>query len=152
MVLLAEHSALIMQCDSFEDINEFFKTTLPGSISFGLLSRMLSPLQIIVAPMNTILLLIAMSIIQMERVINIVFETDIAKELAAYEIEYHVLRDELVTPSTDDGLSIVGGEQTAAIADVRESNDDDDGEKEERLLRLVNENAHLKRQVRLMPG
>lgn len=62
LVLLGNHKELILQCDSFETIVEFIKTTLPE-----------------------------MGVIQMERVINQVFELEINKQLQAYEVEYHVL-------------------------------------------------------------
>ncbi|XP_048778738.1 TBC1 domain family member 1-like isoform X3 [Ostrea edulis] len=67
IVLLGNHKELILQCDSFESIVEFIKTTLPE-----------------------------MGIIQMERVINQVFELEISKQLQAYEVEYHVLREEML--------------------------------------------------------
>ncbi|XP_062602104.1 TBC1 domain family member 4-like [Saccostrea cucullata] len=67
LVLLGNHKELILQCDSFESIVEFIKTTLPE-----------------------------MGVIQMERVINQVFELDISKQLQAYEVEYHVLREEML--------------------------------------------------------
>ncbi|XP_064607616.1 TBC1 domain family member 1-like isoform X2 [Liolophura sinensis] len=68
MVLLGNHKELIKQCDSFETIVEFLKTTLPE-----------------------------MGIIQMERVINQVFDLDISKQLQAYEVEYHVLQEEMLS-------------------------------------------------------
>lgn len=67
LVLLGNHKELILQCDSFETIVEFIKTTLPE-----------------------------MGVIQMERVINQVFELEINKQLQAYEVEYHVLREEML--------------------------------------------------------
>jgi hypothetical protein len=68
LVLLGNHKELLMQCDSFETIVEFLKTTLPS-----------------------------LGIIQMERVINQVFQLDISKQLQAYEVEYHVLQEEMIT-------------------------------------------------------
>ncbi|XP_029792463.1 TBC1 domain family member 4 isoform X3 [Suricata suricatta] len=64
--LLSSQEALIMECESFESIVEFLKTTLPD--------------------MNTS---------EMEKIITQVFEMDISKQLHAYEVEYHVLQDEL---------------------------------------------------------
>ncbi|ELT93344.1 hypothetical protein CAPTEDRAFT_212886 [Capitella teleta] len=60
LVLLGNHKELIKQCDSFEANVEFLKTTLPS-----------------------------MGIIQMERVINQVFQMDLSQKLQAYEVEYH---------------------------------------------------------------
>ncbi|XP_059000322.1 TBC1 domain family member 4 isoform X3 [Mustela lutreola] len=64
--LLSSQEALIMECENFESIVEFLKTTLPD--------------------MNTS---------EMEKIITQVFEMDISKQLHAYEVEYHVLQDEL---------------------------------------------------------
>ncbi|XP_027445181.2 TBC1 domain family member 4 isoform X3 [Zalophus californianus] len=64
--LLSSQETLIMECENFESIVEFLKTTLPD--------------------MNTS---------EMEKVITQVFEMDISKQLHAYEVEYHVLQDEL---------------------------------------------------------
>ncbi|XP_006882765.1 PREDICTED: TBC1 domain family member 4 isoform X1 [Elephantulus edwardii] len=64
--LLNSQEALIMECESFENIVEFLKNTLPD--------------------MNTS---------EMEKIITQVFEMDISKQLHAYEVEYHVLQDEL---------------------------------------------------------
>lgn len=64
--LLSSQEALIMECESFENIVEFLKSTLPD--------------------INTS---------EMEKIITQVFEMDISKQLHAYEVEYHVLQDEL---------------------------------------------------------
>ncbi|XP_054231206.1 TBC1 domain family member 4 isoform X4 [Homo sapiens] len=64
--LLSSQETLIMECESFENIVEFLKNTLPD--------------------MNTS---------EMEKIITQVFEMDISKQLHAYEVEYHVLQDEL---------------------------------------------------------
>lgn len=74
--LLSSHEALILQCDSFEAIVEFVKSTIPN-----------------------------LSHSQMEKTIIQVCEMDISKQLHAYEVEYHVLQDEMaegVSPC-DDG-------------------------------------------------
>jgi len=68
LILLGDHKELIKNCDSFESINDFLKTTLPS-----------------------------MSIIQMERVFNQVFELDMSRDLLAYEVEYHVLQEEMMS-------------------------------------------------------
>ncbi|XP_051557885.1 TBC1 domain family member 1 isoform X3 [Myxocyprinus asiaticus] len=70
--LLGSHKPLILQHDNLESIVEFIKTTLPN-----------------------------LGLVQMEKTINQVFEMDISKQLQAYEVEYHVLQDELLDgPST----------------------------------------------------
>ncbi|XP_031416134.1 TBC1 domain family member 1 isoform X2 [Clupea harengus] len=70
--LLGSHKPLILQHDSLESIVDFIKTTLPN-----------------------------LGLVQMEKTINQVFEMDISKQLQAYEVEYHVLQDELLdNPST----------------------------------------------------
>ncbi|XP_048348972.1 TBC1 domain family member 4 isoform X4 [Sphaerodactylus townsendi] len=90
--LLSSQEVQIMMCDTFENIVEFLKNTLPD-----------------------------MTKLQMEKIITQVFEMDISKQLHAYEVEYHVLQDEL----QDD------------------SNPCDDGEAPEKLERMNNQ---LKRQ------
>ncbi|XP_060603835.1 TBC1 domain family member 1-like isoform X2 [Ruditapes philippinarum] len=67
LVLLGNHKELIIQCSSFETVVEFIKTTLPE-----------------------------MGMIQMERVINQVFDMNISKQLQSYEVEYHVLKEEMM--------------------------------------------------------
>ncbi|XP_027530349.1 TBC1 domain family member 4 isoform X4 [Neopelma chrysocephalum] len=64
--LLSSQETSIMGCENFENIVDFLKTTIPD---------MTQP--------------------QMEKVITQVFEMDISKQLHAYEVEYHVLQDEL---------------------------------------------------------
>ncbi|KAM9247863.1 TBC1 domain family member 4 isoform 2-T2 [Leptosomus discolor] len=64
--LLSSQETSIMGCESFENIVDFLKTTIPD---------MTQP--------------------QMEKIITQVFEMDISKQLHAYEVEYHVLQDEL---------------------------------------------------------
>lgn len=68
--LLSSQEALVMECENFENIVEFLKSTLPD--------------------MNTT---------EMEKIITQVFEMDISKQLHAYEVEYHVLQDELLESS-----------------------------------------------------
>ncbi|XP_069047799.1 TBC1 domain family member 1 isoform X3 [Lepisosteus oculatus] len=65
--LLGSHKPLILQHDNLEAIVDFIKTTLPN-----------------------------LGLVQMEKTINQVFEMDISKQLQAYEVEYHVLQDELM--------------------------------------------------------
>ncbi|XP_051473446.1 TBC1 domain family member 4 isoform X2 [Apus apus] len=64
--LLSSQEMSIMGCENFENIVDFLKTTIPD---------MTQP--------------------QMEKIITQVFEMDISKQLHAYEVEYHVLQDEL---------------------------------------------------------
>ncbi|KAK3778892.1 hypothetical protein RRG08_013156 [Elysia crispata] len=68
LMLLVNHCALILQCNSFESVVDFLKTTLPEMVQ-----------------------------VQMERVISQAFELDITRDLQAYEIEYHVIGEELAT-------------------------------------------------------
>ncbi|GFS00460.1 TBC1 domain family member 4 [Elysia marginata] len=68
LMLLVNHRALILQCNSFESVVDFLKTTLPEMVQ-----------------------------VQMERVISQAFELDITRDLQAYEIEYHVIGEELAT-------------------------------------------------------
>ncbi|XP_025900306.1 TBC1 domain family member 4 [Nothoprocta perdicaria] len=77
--LLSSQETSIMECESFENIVDFLKSTIPD---------MTQP--------------------QMEKIITQVFEMDISKQLHAYEVEYHVLQDELqenVSPC-DEGESL----------------------------------------------
>uniref|UniRef100_A0A8C7E2M7 TBC1 domain family member 4 n=1 Tax=Naja naja TaxID=35670 RepID=A0A8C7E2M7_NAJNA len=66
LCLLSTQEESIMSCETFEGIVEFLKNTLPD---------MTQP--------------------QMEKIMAQVFEMDISKQLHAYEVEYHVLQDEL---------------------------------------------------------
>ncbi|AWP05654.1 putative TBC1 domain family member 1 [Scophthalmus maximus] len=68
--LLGSHKPLILQHDSLESIVDFIKTTLPN-----------------------------LGLVQMEKTINQVCEMDVSKQLQAYEVEYHVLQDELLDMS-----------------------------------------------------
>lgn len=70
--LLGSHKPLILQHESLESIVDFIKTMLPK-----------------------------LGLVQMEKTINQVCEMDVSKQLQAYEVEYHVLQDELLdTPPT----------------------------------------------------
>ncbi|KAM4700423.1 TBC1 domain family member 4 isoform 2-T2 [Discoglossus pictus] len=68
--LLSNNEASIMACDSFESIVDFLKTSIPD-----------------------------MSQATMEQTITQVFEMDISKQLHAYEVEYHVINDEMIEAS-----------------------------------------------------
>ncbi|KAJ7326663.1 hypothetical protein JRQ81_016422 [Phrynocephalus forsythii] len=68
--LLGSHKTLILQHESLETIVDFIKCVLPN-----------------------------LGLVQMEKTINQVFEMDISKQLQAYEVEYHVLQDELIDSS-----------------------------------------------------
>ncbi|KAF7242021.1 TBC1 domain family member 4 [Varanus komodoensis] len=74
--LLSSQEEQIKMCETFESIVEFLKNTLPD-----------------------------MTKLQMEKIMTQVFEMDISKQLHAYEVEYHVLQDELHENShpCDDG-------------------------------------------------
>ncbi|KAM9315237.1 TBC1 domain family member 1 isoform 3-T4 [Pholidichthys leucotaenia] len=68
--LMGSHKPLILQHESLESIVDFIKTTLPN-----------------------------LGLVQMEKTINQVCEMDVSKQLQAYEVEYHVLQDELLDTS-----------------------------------------------------
>ncbi|KAJ8336038.1 hypothetical protein SKAU_G00393810 [Synaphobranchus kaupii] len=78
--LLGSHEPLILQHDNLEAIVDFIKTTLPN-----------------------------LGLVQMEKTINQVFEMDLSKQLQAYEVEYHVLQEELL-----DAPSPLSQQQRAA--------------------------------------
>ncbi|KAK3542772.1 hypothetical protein QTP70_002973 [Hemibagrus guttatus] len=67
LCLLSNHEGEILECDSFESIVDYLKTTIP-----------------------------ALTQNQMEETISKAIEMDISKQLHAYEVEYHVLQDEMV--------------------------------------------------------
>ncbi|KAF3843340.1 hypothetical protein F7725_002189 [Dissostichus mawsoni] len=75
LCLLGSHKGEIVECDSFESIVDYLKTTLP-----------------------------ALTQTQMEQTMAKVMEIDISKQLHAYEVEYHVLQDEMLEsgPLPDD--------------------------------------------------
>ncbi|XP_015243171.1 PREDICTED: TBC1 domain family member 4-like isoform X4 [Cyprinodon variegatus] len=75
LCLLSSHEGEIVECDSFESIVDYLKTTLP-----------------------------TLTHTQMEQTIAKVMEMDISKQLHAYEVEYHVLQDEMLDagPAPDD--------------------------------------------------
>ncbi|XP_062390196.1 TBC1 domain family member 4 isoform X2 [Sardina pilchardus] len=75
LCLLSSHEGEIVECDSFETVVDYLKSSLPS-----------------------------LSQAQMEQIISKATEMDISKQLHAYEVEYHVLQDEMVdapTPSED---------------------------------------------------
>lgn len=95
VALLGQHLPLLLECDSFESLVEFLKSTLP-----------------------------ALSSVQMERVMAEAFELeeDISKNLSAYQIEYHIFQDELaITPGGSTGHTLlstrVGGENASEGSD-----------------------------------
>lgn len=65
--LIADHKDMLLQCRNFEQLMDYFKTTLPS-----------------------------MGASQLERVIREALGLDISRQLAAYEVEYHVLQEEIV--------------------------------------------------------
>ncbi|XP_067325126.1 TBC1 domain family member 1 isoform X7 [Anolis sagrei] len=75
--LLGSHKPLILQHENLETIVDFIKCILPN-----------------------------LGLVQMEKTINQVFEMDISKQLQAYEVEYHVLQDELIDSSLSDNQRI----------------------------------------------
>ncbi|XP_075400557.1 TBC1 domain family member 1 isoform X2 [Tenrec ecaudatus] len=68
--LLGSHKPLILQHENLETIVDFIKSTLPN-----------------------------LGLVQMEKTISQVFEMDISQQLQAYEVEYHVLQEELIDSS-----------------------------------------------------
>ncbi|XP_072542369.1 TBC1 domain family member 4 isoform X3 [Salminus brasiliensis] len=67
LCLLSSHEGEILECDSFENIVDYLKTTIP-----------------------------TLTQNQMEETIAKALEMDISKQLHAYEVEYHVLQDEMM--------------------------------------------------------
>ncbi|MFT7806568.1 TBC1 domain family member 1-like isoform X1 [Arapaima gigas] len=74
--LLGSHKPLILQYNNLEAIVDFIKTTLPK-----------------------------LGLVQMEKTINQVLEMDLSKQLQAYEVEYHVLQDQLLETPSSGSLS-----------------------------------------------
>ncbi|XP_051565680.1 TBC1 domain family member 4-like isoform X2 [Myxocyprinus asiaticus] len=66
LCLLSSHEGEILECDGFETIVDYLKSTIP-----------------------------TLTHSQMEETITKAIEMDISKQLHAYEVEYHVLQDEL---------------------------------------------------------
>ncbi|XP_067300069.1 TBC1 domain family member 4 isoform X2 [Pseudorasbora parva] len=66
LCLLSSHEGEILECDGFESIVDYLKSTIP-----------------------------TLTQSQMEETITKAVEMDISKQLHAYEVEYHVLQDEL---------------------------------------------------------
>lgn len=87
LCLLSSHEGEIVKCDNFESIVDYLKTTLP-----------------------------TLSQAQMEQTIAKVMDMDISKQLHAYEVEYHVLQDEMVDsgPQPDDSERLDKLEKTNA--------------------------------------
>lgn len=87
LCLLSSHEGEIVECDSFESIVDYLKTTLP-----------------------------TLTQAQMEQTIAKVMEMDISKQLHAYEVEYHVLQDEMLDagPQPDDSERLDKLEKTNA--------------------------------------
>ncbi|XP_048879973.1 TBC1 domain family member 4 isoform X2 [Brienomyrus brachyistius] len=71
LCLLSSHEGEIMECDSFEAIVDYLKSTIPNLTQD-----------------------------QMEQTMKQVLEMDISKQLHAYEVEYHVLQDEMLDSTT----------------------------------------------------
>uniref|UniRef100_A0A7N8Y4Z7 TBC1 domain family member 4 n=1 Tax=Mastacembelus armatus TaxID=205130 RepID=A0A7N8Y4Z7_9TELE len=87
LCLLSNHEKEIVECDSFESIVDYLKTTLP-----------------------------TLTQAQMEQTIAKVMDMDISKQLHAYEVEYHVLQDEMLDtgPLSDDSDRLDKLEKTNA--------------------------------------
>ncbi|CAL9690408.1 unnamed protein product [Knipowitschia caucasica] len=87
LCLLSSHESEIIKCDNFESIVDYLKTTLPS-----------------------------LNQAQMEQTIAKVMDMDISKQLHAYEVEYHVLQDEMLDtgPPPDDSDRLDKLEKTNA--------------------------------------
>lgn len=87
LCLLSSHESEIVKCDNFESIVDYLKTTLP-----------------------------TLSQAQMDQTIAKMLDMDISKQLHAYEVEYHVLQDEMVDsgPLPDDSERLDKLEKTNA--------------------------------------
>nr|XP_057938399.1 TBC1 domain family member 4 isoform X2 [Doryrhamphus excisus] len=86
LCLLRSHQSEIVECDSFESIVDYLKTTIP-----------------------------TLTHTQMEQTIAKVMEMDISKQLHTYEVEYHVLQDEMLesgAPLPDDSERLEKLEKT----------------------------------------
>ncbi|KAM9320504.1 TBC1 domain family member 4 [Gastrophryne carolinensis] len=73
LCLLSNNKEGIMACDSFENIVDFLKVNIPD-----------------------------MTKDTMDKIITQVFEMDISKQLHAYEVEYHVINDEMLEASNSN--------------------------------------------------
>lgn len=74
LMLLGNYKNDILYCDSFESIMDYLKTVLPS-----------------------------IDVLQMEIIFNQVFNLDISRQLHAYEVEYHVLLEEMIhSPSKNN--------------------------------------------------
>ncbi|KAJ8404623.1 hypothetical protein AAFF_G00334860 [Aldrovandia affinis] len=87
LCLLSSHEREIVECDSFEAVVDYMKTSIP-----------------------------ALTHTQMEHIMAQVLEMDISKQLHAYEVEYHVLQDEMLetAPLLDDSDRLEKLERTNA--------------------------------------
>lgn len=87
LCLLSNNEGEIIKCDNFESIVDYLKTTLP-----------------------------TLTQTQMEQTIAKIMEMDISKQLHAYEVEYHVLQDEMLDtgPLPDDSERLDKLEKTNA--------------------------------------
>ncbi|XP_025087952.1 TBC1 domain family member 4-like isoform X3 [Pomacea canaliculata] len=92
LMLLVSHRELILQCSSFEGVVDFLKTTLPDMVH-----------------------------VQMERVINQAFELDISKQLQAYEVEYHVFSEEMISSPHLRGQSSSGASASHHMAAMQQT-------------------------------
>ncbi|XP_059356118.1 TBC1 domain family member 4-like isoform X3 [Carassius carassius] len=79
LCLLSSHEGEILECDGFESIVDYLKSTIP-----------------------------TLTHSQMEEMITKAIEMDISKQLHAYEVEYHVLQDELADapPPLEDSVRL----------------------------------------------
>lgn len=69
IALLSEHKDGILSCDSFEEIMDYLKTKVPN-----------------------------IDKVKLDRIMKKVFNMDVTKQLHEYEVEYHVLQEEMSSP------------------------------------------------------
>ena len=117
--LLADHKDMLLQCRNFEQIMDYFKTTLPF-----------------------------MGATQLERVIRKALDLDISRQLAAYEVEYHVLQEEIVLANNSNGggVGLPGSGSSPGLQSL-EQQMAEEGWKD-KSQRLEEMNAALQKQVR----
>ncbi|XP_077518226.1 TBC1 domain family member 1-like isoform X2 [Amblyomma americanum] len=84
--LLSHFSETLLACSSFESIMECFKSTLP-----------------------------ALDVTAMEHVVSGIFSLDLGQELVAYQVEYHLLQEEMVYTPKRPGVSSADLEENRAL-------------------------------------
>lgn len=123
--LIADHKDMLLQCRNFEQLMDYFKTTLP-SMGASQLERVIHEVRKCRLQMLRVLYNISSIHFQ-------ALELDISRQLAAYEVEYHVLQEEII----------------AGIASTSNSPQNRDSEDwAEKARHLEESNTALQKQVR----